>query len=59
MASTPPENEIEFGEEKRVSYLDVVRDNVKKQGQVLKLLIIILVNNALQNYNMRRTIKRW
>jgi hypothetical protein len=34
MASTPLENDAEFSEDKRTSYLDVVRENVKKQGQV-------------------------
>ena len=34
MASPLPENELEIGEDKRLSYLDIVRENVKKQGQV-------------------------
>jgi hypothetical protein len=41
MASPLQEND-EFGEDKRISYLDVVRENVKRQGQATMLYRIII-----------------
>jgi hypothetical protein len=47
MASTPLDNDADYTEDKRNSLLDVVRENVKKQGQVSSIRIIILGGNVV------------